>query len=133
MIVAALPVVHAVGTLRNADIMVVLTGVEERLGPTTEVVRGDLPKAGRWLENLVQEIVSTLSRTPRVYPAASAATHEPRPGIAVGHLFACECLPLTCFRIPSQAVFLKVISVFAEVVQIARELGLGRKLRHVLR
>ena len=50
VIVAALRAMHAAGTLRNADIMVVLTGDEERPGAPLEVARRDLIEAGRWAD-----------------------------------------------------------------------------------
>lgn len=61
VIVAALRAMHAAGTLRDADIQVVLTGDEERTGSPIEVARRDLIAAGRWadvaleFENLAQD------------------------------------------------------------------------------
>jgi glutamate carboxypeptidase len=61
VIVAALRAMHAAGTLRNADIVVVLTGDEERPGSPIEVARRDLIEAGRIadyaleFENLARE------------------------------------------------------------------------------
>ena len=61
IIVAALRAMHAAGTLRDADIMVVFTGDEERPGAPIELARRDLVEAGRWadvaleFENLAQE------------------------------------------------------------------------------
>ena len=48
VILAALRAMHAAGTLRNADVMVVLTGDEERIGAPVAVARRDLIEAGRW-------------------------------------------------------------------------------------
>lgn len=61
VIVAALRAMHAAGTLRDADIMVVFTGDEERPGSPIELSRRDLIEAGRWadvaleFENLARE------------------------------------------------------------------------------
>src|SRR5215217_2538152 len=50
VIVAALRAMQAAGTLRDADIMVVLTGDEERPGSPISVARRDLIEAGRWAD-----------------------------------------------------------------------------------
>lgn len=50
VIVAALRAMHAAGTLRGADIMVVLTGDEERPGSPIAIARRDLVEAGRWAD-----------------------------------------------------------------------------------
>jgi glutamate carboxypeptidase len=50
VIVAALRAMHAAGTLRDADIVVVLTGDEERPGSPIELARRDLVEAGRWAD-----------------------------------------------------------------------------------
>ena len=50
VIIAALRAMHAAGTLRTADIMVVLTGDEERPGSPIAVARRDLIEAGRWAD-----------------------------------------------------------------------------------
>ncbi|MFN3945943.1 MAG: M20/M25/M40 family metallo-hydrolase [Allosphingosinicella sp.] len=50
VIVAALRAMHVAGTLGGADIMVVLTGDEERPGSPIEVARRDLIEAGRWAD-----------------------------------------------------------------------------------
>lgn len=50
VIVAALRAMHAAGTLRNADVMVVLTGDEERTGAPLELARRDLIAAGEWAD-----------------------------------------------------------------------------------
>ena len=50
VIVAALRAMHAAGTLRGADIVVVLTGDEERPGAPIAVARRDLIEAGRWAD-----------------------------------------------------------------------------------
>jgi glutamate carboxypeptidase len=50
VIVAALRAMHAAGTLRGADITVVLTGDEERPGAPIAVARRDLIEAGRWAD-----------------------------------------------------------------------------------
>ena len=61
VIIAALRAMHAAGTLRNADIEVVLTGDEERPGSPIAVARRDLIAAGRRadialeFENLARE------------------------------------------------------------------------------
>jgi glutamate carboxypeptidase len=61
VILAALRAMHAAGTLKDADIVVVLTGDEERVGDPVEVARRDLIEAGRWadaaleFENLAME------------------------------------------------------------------------------
>ena len=47
VIVAAVRAMHAAGTLRNADLEIVLTGDEERLGSPVAVARRDLIEAGR--------------------------------------------------------------------------------------
>ncbi len=48
MIVAALRAMQAAGTLRDANITIVLTGDEERTGAPIAVARRDLIEAGRW-------------------------------------------------------------------------------------
>jgi glutamate carboxypeptidase len=61
VIIAALRAMQAAGTLRTADIQVVLTGDEERIGTPATVARRDLLEAGRWadvaleFENLATE------------------------------------------------------------------------------
>ena len=61
VIVAALRAMHATGTLRDADIEIVLTGDEERPGSPIAVARRDLIEAGRRadvaleFENLARE------------------------------------------------------------------------------
>lgn len=61
VIVAALRAMHAAGTLRNADIKVVLTGDEEKTGDPIPLARRDLIEAGKWadvaleFENLARE------------------------------------------------------------------------------
>ena len=61
VIVAALRAMHAAGTLRDADIIVVFTGDEERPGAPVAVARRDLIEAGRnadvalEFENLARE------------------------------------------------------------------------------
>jgi glutamate carboxypeptidase len=61
VIVAALRAMRAAGTLEGADIMVVLTGDEERPGAPIATARRDLIEAGRWadvaleFENLAQQ------------------------------------------------------------------------------
>lgn len=61
VIVAALRAMQAAGTLRGADIQIVLTGDEERPGAPIAVARRDLIEAGRWadialeFENLARE------------------------------------------------------------------------------
>jgi glutamate carboxypeptidase len=61
VIVAALRAMNAAGTLKNAEIMIVLTGDEERPGTPIDIARRDLIEAGRWadvaldFENLVMD------------------------------------------------------------------------------
>lgn len=50
VIVAALRGMQAAGTLRNADIVVVLTGDEERVGAPIDAARKDLIDAGKWAD-----------------------------------------------------------------------------------
>ena len=50
VIVAALRAMQAAGTLRNADIKVVLTGDEERAGTPQDAARRDLIEAGKWAD-----------------------------------------------------------------------------------
>ncbi|SEL32506.1 glutamate carboxypeptidase [Sphingomonas palmae] len=50
VIVAALRAMQAAGTLRNADIKVVLTGDEERTGAPLAQARADLIAAGKWAD-----------------------------------------------------------------------------------
>jgi len=50
VIVAALRAMHAAGTLKGADIKVVLTGDEERVGSPVETARRDLIAAGEWAD-----------------------------------------------------------------------------------
>jgi len=50
VIVAALRAMHAAGTLKQADIMVVLTGDEEKTGSPIAVARRDLIEAGKWAD-----------------------------------------------------------------------------------
>ena len=61
VIIGALRAMQAAGTLRDADIMVVLTGDEERIADDMAMARADLIAAGRWAdvaleyENLVRD------------------------------------------------------------------------------
>lgn len=50
VIIQALRAMHAAGTLGDADIMVVLTGDEERVGMPVETARRDLIAAGEWAD-----------------------------------------------------------------------------------
>jgi glutamate carboxypeptidase len=50
VIIAALRAMHAAGTLKDADIMVFLTGDEERPGSPLQIARQDLVEAGRWAD-----------------------------------------------------------------------------------
>ncbi len=50
VIIQALRAMQAAGTLRDADIMVVLTGDEERTGAPLEISRRDLIAAGEWAD-----------------------------------------------------------------------------------
>jgi len=50
VLIAALRAMQAAGTLRDADIMVVMTGDEERPGTPIGVARRDLIEAGRWAD-----------------------------------------------------------------------------------
>ncbi|MFW2851296.1 M20/M25/M40 family metallo-hydrolase [Sphingomonas sp. TX0543] len=50
VIVAALRAMQAAGTLRDADIKVVLTGDEERSGTPQDAARSDLIAAGKWAD-----------------------------------------------------------------------------------
>jgi glutamate carboxypeptidase len=50
VIIAALRAMHAAGTLRDADIRIVLTGDEERPGAPIATARRDLIEAGQWAD-----------------------------------------------------------------------------------
>lgn len=50
VIVTALRAMHAAGTLRGADLKVVLTGDEESAGKPLQAARADLVAAGRWAD-----------------------------------------------------------------------------------
>lgn len=50
VMVAALRAMQAAGTLKNADITIVLTGDEEDAGDPIEVTRGPLIEAGKWAD-----------------------------------------------------------------------------------
>jgi glutamate carboxypeptidase len=50
IIVSALRAMHEAGTLRDADIKVVLTGDEESAGTPLEAARADLVAAGKWAD-----------------------------------------------------------------------------------
>ena len=50
IIIAALRAMHAEGTLRDADIKVVLTGDEESAGTPMDTARADLVAAGKWAD-----------------------------------------------------------------------------------
>jgi len=50
VMIAALRAMQAAGTLQGADIMVVMTGDEERPGTPIAVARRDLLEAGRWAD-----------------------------------------------------------------------------------
>ena len=50
VIVAALRAMQAAGTLKGADIKIMLTGDEERTGAPLEVARRDLIAAGKWAD-----------------------------------------------------------------------------------
>ncbi len=61
VIVMALRAMHEAGTLKDADIVVVMTGDEERTGAPLDMARKDLIDAGKWadvaleFENLARE------------------------------------------------------------------------------
>lgn len=61
VILAALRAMQSAGTLKGADITVVLTGDEERVGEPLDIARADLIEAGKWadvaleFENLATE------------------------------------------------------------------------------
>lgn len=61
VIIAAMRAMHAAGTLKGADIKIVLTGDEERTGSPLAIARRDLIAAGKWAdvaleyENLARE------------------------------------------------------------------------------
>lgn len=61
VIIAAIRAMQAAGTLKNADIKIVLTGDEERTGSPLALARRDLIEAGKWAdvaleyENLARE------------------------------------------------------------------------------
>lgn len=73
VIVATLRAMQAAGTLKNADLKVVLTGDEEKTGAPLELARKDLVEAGKWAdvaleyENLAvmgsQEFATTARRS----------------------------------------------------------------------
>ncbi len=50
IIIAALRAMHAAGSLRDADIKVVLTGDEESAGTPLDAARADLVAAGKWAD-----------------------------------------------------------------------------------
>jgi glutamate carboxypeptidase len=50
VIVAALRAMQAAGTLKGADIQIMLTGDEERTGTPLEIARRDLIAAGKWAD-----------------------------------------------------------------------------------
>lgn len=50
VIIAAMRAMQAAGTLRNADIKIVLTGDEERTGAPMDIARRDLIAAGKWAD-----------------------------------------------------------------------------------
>jgi glutamate carboxypeptidase len=50
VMIAALRAMHAAGTLKSADITVVLTGDEEDAGDPIEIARGPLIEAGKWAD-----------------------------------------------------------------------------------
>jgi glutamate carboxypeptidase len=50
IIIAALRALHAAGSLRDADIKVVLTGDEESAGAPLDAARADLVAAGKWAD-----------------------------------------------------------------------------------
>ncbi len=54
IIVQALRAMRAAGTLRDADIMVVLTGDEERVGSPISAARRDLIAAGEWADVAIE-------------------------------------------------------------------------------
>lgn len=54
VIVQALRAMRAAGTLRNADVMVVLTGDEERVGSPLSAARRDLIAAGEWADVAIE-------------------------------------------------------------------------------
>jgi glutamate carboxypeptidase len=71
VIVAALRAMKAAGTLKRADIVVVLTGDEEDAGSPIEITRGPLIEAGKWadvaldFENLAREDGRDMGSTAR--------------------------------------------------------------------
>lgn len=50
VIIAAMRAMQAAGTLKNADIKIVLTGDEERTGAPMDIARRDLIAAGKWAD-----------------------------------------------------------------------------------
>lgn len=71
VMVAALRAMQAAGTLKNADIVIFLTGDEEDAGSPIQVTRGSLIEAGRWadvaldFEGLVREDGRDMGSTAR--------------------------------------------------------------------
>jgi glutamate carboxypeptidase len=87
VIVAALRAMHAAGTLRNADIVVVLTGDEESPGSPIEVARRDLIEAGRWADVALdfENLIHSDGRDWATVARRSATSWTLRTGGRTGH------------------------------------------------
>ncbi len=102
VILAALRAMQSAGTLKKADIVVVLTGDEERTGEPLEIARRDLIEAGRWadvaleFENLASEsgqdfgTVARRSSTSWTLTASGRTGHSSGifgPGVGYGAIY----------------------------------------------
>lgn len=90
VLIAALRAMQAAGTLRDADIMVVMTGDEERPGSPISAARRDLVEAGRWAdvaleyENLATENGRDFGTVARRSAASWTLTTQGRSGHSSG-------------------------------------------------
>ncbi|PKP91523.1 MAG: peptidase M20 [Alphaproteobacteria bacterium HGW-Alphaproteobacteria-16] len=90
VIVAAMRAMQAAGTLKGADIKIVLTGDEERTGSPLDVARRDLIAAGKWAdvaleyENLTVENGKHFGTTARRSSTNWTLTTTGKPGHSSG-------------------------------------------------
>jgi glutamate carboxypeptidase len=90
VIVAALRAMHAAGTLKAADIRIVLTGDEERPGIPLDIARRDLIDAGKWadvaleFENLAEEAGNDYGTVARRSSTSWTITAKGRTGHSSG-------------------------------------------------
>ncbi|UIJ46857.1 M20/M25/M40 family metallo-hydrolase [Sphingomonas cannabina] len=87
VIVAAMRAMQAAGTLKGADIQILLTGDEERTGTPLEVARKDLIEAGQWADVALEYegLAEQDGRDMGTVARRSAASWELRTSGKTGH------------------------------------------------